>query len=357
MPACARSWPRDDPSAPEGLLGRLSSPPPPSGRPALDNSLHALWEVLVPGAVWEAVRRRPRLVLVPDGRLHQLPFEALVVVAGTPQVPTRYWIDDGPAIRYAASATALARLAARAPASATAGARVLSVSDPVFDPAALGAAGPAPAPLPDSLRGGRELARLPGTARESEAIAAAFAAAGGQTSVQLLQRLEAREPAVRAALPGARYIHLATHGLVDETGGDLLARLALTPPPVVADAADDGQLQLYEIYGLDQSSELTVLSSCESRVGRLEAGEGVFALSRAFLASGSRRVVASLWPAEDDSTAEIMSGLFRAIAQSARGRAAPDYGLVLTQAKRAVRARPAWADPFFWAPFVLEGVR
>jgi CHAT domain-containing protein len=92
-------------------------------------------------------------------------------------------------------------------------------------------------------------------------------------------------------------------------------------------------------------------------VGRLEAGEGVFALSRAFLASGSRRVVASLWPAEDDATAEIMSGLFRAIAREGGGGGTPDYGQALTQAKRAVRARPAWADPFFWAPFVLEGVR
>jgi CHAT domain-containing protein len=233
---------------------------------------------------------------------------------------------------------------------------VLSVSDPIFDPAP-----PGSAPAPDAGArpglGVRALPRLPGTARESEAIAAAFAAAGGDTSVQVLQQLEAREPAVRAALPGARYIHLATHGLVDESRGDLLASLALTPPPVIADSTDDGQLQLYEIYGLDQASELTVLSSCESRVGRLEAGEGVFALSRAFLASGTRRVVASLWPAEDDATAEIVSDLFRAIADATRGGAAPDYGLALTQAKRAVRARSAWADPFFWAPFVLEGVR
>jgi len=345
----------NDPNAPEGLLARLSSPPPPlGGRPALEKPLHALWEVLAPSGVRQALRHRSGVVLVPDDLLHQLPFEALVVAPGSQETPVRYWLDEGLAIRYAASASALARLADRAPAPTPAGARVLTVSDPIFDPVERGAS--SLDPQPSRSPGGRALSRLPGTARESEAIRAAFAAAGSM-SVAVLQQLDARESALRAALPGARYIHLATHGLVDESHGDLLASLALTPPPVVTESTDDGQLQLYEIYGLDTRSELTVLSSCESRVGRLEAGEGVFALSRAFLASGARRVVASLWPAEDDATAEIMGRLFQAIAKGDQRGVARDYSAALTRAKRAVRARPAWADPFFWAPFVLEGVR
>ena len=100
-----------------------------------------------------------------------------------------------------------------------------------------------------------------------------------------------------------------------------------------------------------------MLSSCESRVGRVVAGEGVFALSRAFLAAGARRVVASLWPAEDDSTAEIIGAFFRAAAAAEARGGKPDFTAALTQAKRAARARPAWADPFFWGPFVLEGIR
>ena len=330
----------------EGLLGRLSSPPPRGlRRRHVEAALHGLWRVLVPPRLWPDLRRSNAVVVVPDGLLHQIPFEALVPVLGTGETASRYWLDEGPAVRYAASATALLQLsrsAHGAPDPSKARSRIVSVSDPAF--------GDAP------TSSGRVLERLPGTARESEAIQAAFAEARGGTRVEVLQGAQAREAPVRAALPGARYIHLATHGQVDESHDGLFATLALSPPPRAVDASDDGQLQLYEIYTLPLRSELAVLSSCESRVGRVVAGEGVFALSRAFLAAGSRRVVASLWPAEDDSTAQIVSLFFRAIALAEARDRKPDFASALLQAKRAARARSAWSDPFFWGPFVLEGI-
>ena len=276
------------------MLGRLSSPPPRGlRRRHVEAALHGLWRVLVPPRLWPDLRRSNAVVVVPDGLLHQIPFEALVPVLGTGETASRYWLDEGPAVRYAASATALPAALpgplTGPPDPSKARSRIVSVSDPAF--------GDAP------TSSGRVLERLPGTARESEAIQAAFAEARGGTRVEVLQGAQAREAPVRAALPGARYIHLATHGQVDESHDGLFATLALSPPPRAVDASDDGQLQLYEIYTLPLRSELAVLSSCESRVGRVVAGEGVFALSRAFLAAGSRRVVASLWPAEDDSTA------------------------------------------------------
>ena len=304
----------------EGLLAQLSSPPAPGRRRVrLERGLHALWRVLVPPSTWADLLRSDEVIVVPDGLLHQLPFEILVAELGLGDTASRYWLDAGPAIRYAASATALERLS-EAVAGSDEGSplKVVSISDPEFGEASFA---------------GRTLERLPGTARESEAIEAAFAGMGTAAAVQVLQGKEAREAAVRAVLPGARYLHLATHGLVDESHEGLFATLALTPGPrIPAEAADDGQLQLYEIYGLALRSELAVLSSCESRVGRVVAGEGVFALSRAFLAAGARRVVASLWPAEDDSTAEIIGAFFRAAAAAeVRGREArlhrgPDPG-------------------------------
>jgi len=85
------------------------------------------------------------------------------------------------------------------------------------------------------------------------------------------------------------------------------------------------------------------------------AGEGVFALSRGFLVAGARRVVASLWPVDDDATAELVGQLFRELAAAERsGRAAP-AAAALRKAKLAVRSRPGWEHPFFWAPFVLSG--
>ena len=92
-----------------------------------------------------------------------------------------------------------------------------------------------------------------------------------------------------------------------------------------------------------------MLSACGSNAGRVVAGEGVFALSRGFLVAGARRVVASQWPVDDASTAALMGELYRGMA------AAPDAAHALRDAKRRLRHDARWADPFFWAPFVLTG--
>jgi len=77
------------------------------------------------------------------------------------------------------------------------------------------------------------------------------------------------------------------------------------------------------------------------------------ALSRAFLVAGVRRVVASLWPADDDATAALVGSFFREVARGERE--GPDYARALAEAKAAVRGRAEWSAPFFWAPFVLDG--
>ena len=160
-------------------------------------------------------------------------------------------------------------------------------------------------------------------------------------------------------MAGKRYLHLATHGLVDERRGALFAALALTPPPAeTTDSEDDGFLQLYEIYDLELAEvELAVLSACESNAGAAIEGEGVFALSRGFLAAGARRVIASQWSVNDESTAALIGEFFRAIADAEQRGERVDYARALRDAKRAVRSQPAWAEPYYWAPFILTGER
>jgi CHAT domain-containing protein len=346
------------PGTADGLLARLAEPPRGARRTAVDGRLHALFQVLMPAAAWPRVRRAAEVVVVPDDRIHQVPFEALVVRPVSAETSTRYWLDDGPVVRYAASATVAHALAVRG-ATPRGGDSVLSVSDPIFDReevrrlSALDPAPAAPGGPRAALRGGWDLVRLPGTAREAEAIRAAFEGEG--QPVALLQQLGAREAALRSHLPSARYIHLATHGLVDESGSGLFASLALTPPPSESGPDDDGQLQLFEIYGLGLTAELAVLSSCQTRVGTLVPGEGVFALSRAFQAAGVRRVVASLWPAADDATAALMGSFFRAVARGEKLGHKPDFARALAEAKLEVRRQAGWSEPFFWAPFVLDG--
>jgi len=352
-----------------GILAALSRPPAAgdfaeeaersADGTTLADRLVALFRVLVPRRVWSSLKPATEVVVVPDGSLHRLPFEALVTKAGRTTASARTWLDDGPPIRYTASATLLQRLAARGAAS---GGNVLSVSDPAYRPGAAEA----------GLRGqgghgAWPLARLPGTARESRAIVSAFSVpsrpgepevSSAGPAVTVLQGIEAAEPRVRAALPGNRYIHLAMHGLVDQERGELFAALALTPPPTETGRTEnDGFLQLFEIYGLDLSCELAVLSACGSHAGRDVEGEGVFALSRGFLAAGSRRVIASQWSVDDASTALLMGELFGRIAAAERsGRTVP-FATALRDAKRAVRKHPEWAAPFYWSPFVLTGIR
>jgi CHAT domain-containing protein/tetratricopeptide (TPR) repeat protein len=340
-----------------GLLAQLAEPPRPASQASLDAALHALFEALVPPEVWARVRAAAEVVVVPDDLVHRVPLEALVVKVAGAEGSSRYWLDEGPAVRYEASATVAHVLALRKAPGREVRA-IVSVSDPIFDRedvrrlTATSVSAPPPAP-PRTTGPGWDLVRLPGTAREAEAIRAAFEGSG--RPLEMLSQLDAREGLVRKRLPSARYVHFATHGLVDEVGGGIFASLALTPPPEPGGPEDDGQLQLYEIYGLEMDAELAVLSSCETRVGTLMPGEGVFALSRGFLVAGARRVVASLWPAADDATAGVVGSFFRAVARS--GETAPAYARALAEAKADVRRQPAWSAPFFWAPFVLDGAR
>ena len=329
-----------------------------------ESGLRALWRAILPASLWGRIRGAAQVLIVPDGPLFLLPFEALVVSPGADPTTTRYWIDDGPVVRYAPSASFLLQLQ-RQETSRTAGSprgarpRALSVADPAYTAAAAPVPAPvvrsstAPAPPARVLRGGA-LARLPGTAHESDLVRDALA---GVADVIVLRGAEAREPAVRAELGGKRYLHIATHALVDQAGGDLFAALALTPPPPGTPRGDDdGFLQLFEIYDLRLDCDLAVLSACSSNTGKVVAGEGIFALSRGFLLGGARRVVASQWSVDDISTADLIGDLFRRLAVADASGGAPDTALALRDAKRSVRRRAAYAHPFYWAPFVITGV-
>ena len=373
-------------SAPaSGLLGHLASPPASAVAPSAPSAsspvpavpttrgigglstgadvdlrrLHALWRVLVPAATWARVQRAGEVLVVPDGPLFLLPFEALVVRQGTDVASTRFWLDAGPPLRYAPSATFVHELKRRFGAAVAdrTRARALSVSDPVYEATAR-----TPVPAPVSSRGSSvrgawlgsgALSRLPGTAVETRAVREALEPVA---DVSVLDGAAAREPAVRDALAGKRYLHIATHGLVDAERGELFAALALTPPPAGASRGDDdGFLQLFEIYDLRLDADLAVLSACGSNTGRLVSGEGVFALSRGFLVAGARRVVASQWPVDDASTAVLVGALFRGVARG-QSDGGIDTARALRDAKLRVRREAAWAHPFFWAPFVLTGL-
>jgi CHAT domain-containing protein/tetratricopeptide (TPR) repeat protein len=295
-----------------------------------------------------------RVVVVPDGPIAQLPFEALVLDPGAP----RFLLDLGTPVLYGPSATTLANLAARAAEPARKETEpVLTIGDVVYDTGAL-AIPPDSAPERWSessrYRGGAgKLDRLVFSRDESNRLARAFRARG--IAVKQLLGDQAVEPRVRSALSGRRIVHLACHGWTDLSYGNLFGALAITPGPrSTEDPNEDGLLTLGEWAQIDlRSCDLAILSACETNLGPPQRGEGMWALSRGLLVAGARRVVASNWRIEDESTAELIGAFAERIANHPEGTLA--YARALSAAKRRIRAAERWASPHYWSAFVLIG--
>jgi CHAT domain-containing protein/tetratricopeptide (TPR) repeat protein len=339
-----------------GILRQLATPLEASApasvgaraRESAHDRLHALFEVLMPSEVWSLIRTARQVTIVPDGPLAALPFEALVVARG--KGDASFWLDDGPVVRYAPSIAVLDALASASSDRATSR-DVLSVCNPRYASASESAAD-GPVTRGDVVTRGGPLSPLPGTERESKAVVTAF----GVDRVTVLCGDAATESAVRQALAGKEIVHLATHGLVSERRSDLLTALAFTPVASSRrDLRDDGFLHLFEIYDLALSAELVVLSACESSTGSYVLGEGVMALSRGFLSAGARRVVATQWKVDDDATASLVGDFLARVAGAERTDEPADYARALRDAKRTVRARAQWSQPFYWAAFVVSG--
>jgi len=122
----------------------------------------------------------------------------------------------------------------------------------------------------------------------------------------------------------------------------------------IPDDLDDGILTAAEIASLDLSDvDLAVLSACETGLGRV-TGDGVFGLQRGFKKAGAGSILMSLWKVDDDATCRLMTEFYRHWLGDAQAGITPcgKYA-ALEAAKAAVRANPAWADPEYWAAFIL----
>lgn len=329
-------------------------------RPATSNQsadlLNALYELLIPAGERAALvdERVKRIVIIPDGALALLPFEALVVeISSQP----KYLIDVAAPISYTPSATILVNVSERSPNSATSPREpVLTLGDPAYPLANAAAneqrgAGGISARYA-SLGGG--LNRLPHSGQEAVWVSENFRKQ--KIPALLLRNQSATEQAVRSQSPGRRVLHLACHGLTDQDYGNFFGSLALAPGVRGGSSADDGFLTLAETYELDlRSCELAILSACQTNYGPHQRGEGVWSLTRGFLVAGSRRVVASNWLVDDAAAASLISYYCGILAQQEHEGQTPDYAQALRDAKRWVRETNKWKSPYYWATFVQIG--
>jgi CHAT domain-containing protein len=145
-----------------------------------------------------------------------------------------------------------------------------------------------------------------------------------------------------------RYIHFATHGLIDSRYPALSA-LAFSRYDRRGQQ-QEALLRLPNIYDLKLNAELVVLSACDTALGREIRGEGLIGLTQGFLYAGARSLVVSLWQVPDRATSELMSQFYQFLLQD---RSSPAEALRLAQLK--IASNPRWKDPYFWAAMVLVG--
>jgi CHAT domain-containing protein len=270
------------------------------------------------------------VVVLPDGPLALLPFEALLRrdVREGATVPVGAWLLDRYDLSYAPSATALATR--ERDAGTGRGRAIVALGDPRFrDPG-------------DSLAAPVALAPLPCTAAEVGCLRSL----AGTRPVTALTGAGATRAALLACpqLPGAGLVHLATHARSDEVEPQ---RSGLW---LAAENGAPGFLDVEDVLGLRLDADLVTLSACETGVGRVVQGEGVMGLARAFLGAGARSVVVSLWKVDDRASSRLMETFYRDLLDRDMSRVR-----ALAEAKRALLANSDTRSPAHWAAFVLWG--
>ncbi|MDZ7961815.1 MAG: CHAT domain-containing tetratricopeptide repeat protein [Aulosira sp. DedQUE10] len=181
----------------------------------------------------------------------------------------------------------------------------------------------------------QQLQNLPGAETEAKEIAQLL-------NTNAITGKAATKAAFMQRLPQARFIHLATHGLLDDFKGlGVPGAVALAP-----DGKDDGLLTANEILDLKINAELVVLSACDTAQGKL-TGDGVVGLSRALISAGASSVIVTLWSIPDSPSALLMGEFYRQLQQN------PDKATALRQAMLAtMKQHPS---PSAWAAFTLIG--
>lgn len=282
--------------------------------------LRALDELLV-----EPLRRREllrgvrTLIIVPHASLAYLPFAALLDRSG------RYLVQEHDILMLPSSASVTAIRAREYVETGDAGTVVVT-------------------PFPDSL---------PGTRAEAKAIerlVPGTRSVVGARATETLLRRELGKPGV---------VHVATHGLLV---GDnpMFSRVELMPGPARSAraiggvlAADDGRLEVHELFGLDVRASLVFLSGCETAAGAAWStsyarGEDHATLAAALLYAGARNVVATLWRIDDDGAAAFAAAFYGFLSAGPPVRA-------LAEAQRAMMRHAEYASPFYWAAYVVAG--
>jgi CHAT domain-containing protein len=285
-----------------------------------------LYDLLLKPAQHE-LQGKNHIVIVPDGALWELPFQALQPAAN------RYLIEDA-AISYAPSLSALREMRKQRRTYGES-ATLMAFGNPALSNETLERNRIARRdeklePLPEAEKEVKELAQLYGVENSRIYIGAA-----------------AREDLLKAEAGKFKVLHIAAHGVLNDAN-PMYSRLVLAQ----GESNEDGLLEAWEIMKLDLKADLVVLSACNTARGRIGAGEGVIGLTWALFVAGSPTTVVSQWKVDSVSTSQLMMNFHRHLKSI---KPTMSKAEALRAASLKMLQSSEYRHPFYWAGFVVIG--
>jgi CHAT domain-containing protein/tetratricopeptide (TPR) repeat protein len=274
-----------------------------------EKPLTELYEILIKPVEAELAGKK-HVVVVPQGMLHYLPFQALRNPEGKYLIEsyTLSYLPSASVLRYAREKNRGNR------------ADLFAVANPATD-----------------------LSPLPAAEVEAHEVSALF------SKKEVLLGRAATKPKVKSDGPLYDLLLFSTHGEMIESD-PLKSNLRFTPTQ-----QDDGKLTVSEIFDMDVKANLVTLSACETGLARgtkgdFPQGDDLVGLSRAFIHAGAPSVVASLWKVSDESTVEMMRSFYGNLQTMPKAEALQKAQLALARSSTMTSSHP-----YFWAPFILVG--
>jgi len=293
-------------------------------------SAHDLYNLLLKPAVAQ-LRDKTALIIVPDGPLWNLPFQALLD-------PARHYLLENYAIAYVPSLTVMREVTRKR--SSWPGennqSQLLAIANPTLPKTSAQSNG-------TSSRG-NSLEPLPNAEAEARALTQIY----GPDHSRVYTGDQATKARFKAEAGEFNILHLATHGFMSDSS-PMYSSILLSR----SSAMDDGLLEAREIMNLDLHADLAVLSACETARGHIGDGEGIIGLTWAFFAAGVPTTVASQWKVDSASTTNLMLAFHRDLKHE-RGTPLATARSLQTAALKILH-EPKYAHPFYWAGFVVVG--
>jgi CHAT domain-containing protein len=273
---------------------------------------------------------KSNIIIVPDGPIWDLPFQALMDEKG------KYLIEKA-ALSYAPSLTALREMRKRASSkNPSENADLIAFGNPIVSNET--------STRVKRVFMGEKLEPLP----EADRLVNGLSKMYGVSKSRVYTGAAAREEVAKREVPNYRIVQFATHGILNNTS-PMYSHLVLAKDET--NPLEDGLLEAWELKDLDLHADMLVLSACDTARGRISAGEGIIGMTWAAFIAGVPTTVASQWKVESSSTTELMLEFHRQLL----GKQKISKAEALRRASLKLMKMPKYRHPSFWAGFIIVG--